>query len=98
MSHPHITPLLNHQKVFEIGNKLLEFFALNIKSIVYKGRDDSETVSHFLKLLRKNSLVLDIGLHADDYLFFIQQMAKRSGRLLAFEGQDDTYNYLLSKK
>ncbi len=98
MYNSHIAHLVNHQKVFEIGSRLLEFFALNIKSVVYKNNDDNETLAYFLKSIKKPSTVLDIGSHNEEYLFFILKMAKRSGKLIAFENEPNIYNYLFEKK
>lgn len=98
MYNSHVTHLVNHQKVFEISSRLLEFFALNIKSAVYRKNDDNETLAYFLTLIKRTSTVFDFGLHKEDYLFFIRKIAKRSGKLIAFEYDPATYNYLLKKK
>lgn len=98
MYYSQISHLVNHPKVFEIGSRLLEFFALNIRSAVYEKTNDNETLNCFLKSITKTSTVLDVGRHEKEYLLFIVKMAKRSGRLIVFECEQDTYDYLCEKK
>src|SRR3954447_26270577 len=98
MSDFHIAHLGSHQKIFETGSRVLEFFVLNIKSAVYRKTDDNETLAYFLNTIKKVSTVLDIGKHEEEYLFFIFKMAKRSGKLIAFELEQNTYVYLSEKK
>ena len=74
--------VLHQQKLFETGTRLLQFFALSLKSAVHKNKHDDETLSYFLHLIKKGSVVLDIGSHNDDYLYLMLSMAKRAGRLL----------------
>src|SRR4051812_5285082 len=93
-----IAYLINHYKVFEISSRLFEFCALNIRCLVYKKNDDNETLTYFLKSIKEASTVLDIGSHDEEYLFFILKMAKRAGKLIAFENELSTYNYLFEKR
>lgn len=98
MYFTQIAHVVNHQKVFETGSRLLEFFALTIKAAIYRKNDDNETITYFLKSINKTSTGLDIGVHRDEYLFFLLKMAKRTRRLIAFENEHSTYNYLIGKK
>lgn len=89
---------LHHQKVLETSARLLRFLTLLLKCAVHKDKDDNETFSYFLHLIKKGSAVLDIGAHNDDYLYLILKIAKRAGRFIAFESEPDMYDYFLKKK
>ncbi|MEJ7680766.1 MAG: FkbM family methyltransferase [Segetibacter sp.] len=94
----NIAHVLHNQKIFETGSRLLQFFTLSLKSAVHKNKDDNETLSYFLNLIRKGSTVLDIGAHNDDYLYLMLKMAKRAGSFITFESEPDMYDYLSEKK
>lgn len=98
MYNTHVARISNNQKIFETGSRLLEFFTLSIKWAMYKKKDDNEALSYFLNLIKKESTVLDIGTHNDDYLYQMLKMAKRSGKFIAFENEPDIYDYLSGKK
>jgi len=95
-SHP-VSLAVDYGKIFESSSRLLEFFALNIKS-VYKNSDDNEATADFITSIKKVSTVLDIGQHSQDYLFTILKIAKRAGKLILFENDIDCYNYFLQKR
>lgn len=93
----NITHIVNHQKIFETGSRLIEFLTCSLQSAIYKNKDDDETLSYFLNLIRKEATVLDIGTH-EDYLNAMLKMAKRTAKLVAFETDPGIYNYLSEKK
>jgi len=93
-----IADAVKNEKIFETGSRLLKFFALTIKAAVYKEYDNNETLNYFLKSINTESTVFDIGAHKDEYVFFLMKMAKRAGRLIAFERERSTYTHLLKKK
>lgn len=98
MYHPPIAPVSNSQKIFEMGNRFLEFFTLSLRSALHKKKDENKAFSYFLNSIKKGSTVLDIGTHNYDYLYQMLKMAKRSGKLIAVESEPDIYNYLFEKK
>ena len=98
MYNTNIAHVTNHQNIFEAGLRLLESFTLSIKSAVHKKKDENESFSYFLGLIKKGSTVMDIGTHDYDYLYQMLKMAKRSGRFIAFESEPDIYDYLFDKK
>jgi FkbM family methyltransferase len=93
----NITHIVNHEKIFETGSRLIEFLTCSLQSAIYKNKDDDESLSYFLNLIRKEATVLDIGTH-EDYLYAMLKMAKRTGKLVAFETDAGIFNYLSDKK
>lgn len=76
----------------------MEALTVFIKSVFYKKKEDNEGVSYFLSLITKGSTIIDIGNHDDDYLYFLRKLAKHSAKLISFESDPETYEYLSQKK
>lgn len=98
MYNINIPHAANHLKIFAAGMRLLEAFTFSIISAVHKKKDENEAFSYFLSLIKKETTVLDIGKHNYNYLYQMLKMAKRSGKLIAWEGEPDIFDYLSKKK
>ena len=98
MYNVNISEVLNNQKILEAGSKFIETFTIFIKSVLYKKRTDNESFSYFLPLIKKGSTLIDIGGHNNDYLYFLLKMEKHAEKLITFESDQKTYEYLSQKK
>ena len=98
MYNTNFSSALSNQKILGTGNRIIETFTLFVKSAFYKKIEDNEALSYFLHLIKKGSIIIDIGSHDDDYLYFLLKMEKHAEKLIAFESDPETYEYLSQKK
>lgn len=89
--------ILHQNKIFETCSRVLEFFTISLKAKTHKKKNDNETFSYFLGLLKKRSVLFDMGMHRDDYLYLLLKMAKHAGKIVTFESESDIYDYLCVK-
>lgn len=72
----------------------IEKLKLHYRARRYATKLDPGEISYILKNVQAGQTVLDIGAHKGGYLYFLQQKVGSTGKVCAFEPQNELFAYL----
>lgn len=74
--------------------KIIEKLKLRKRAYTYKNKNDTGGIDFLISSLKKGDTVLDIGAHKAGYLYWMQKITGKEGRVFAFEPQSFLFDYL----
>ncbi|MEO6728482.1 MAG: FkbM family methyltransferase [Candidatus Dojkabacteria bacterium] len=78
--------------------KLLNHLKLVLRANKYKNKNDKGGISYILNSINSGDTVLDIGCHKAGYLYFMLKKAGDTGKIYAFEPQNNLFKDLVELK
>ncbi len=78
--------------------KIIRWLKLLKVAYGYKNKYDIGGIAYLCSKLKKDQSVIDIGSHQGEYLYFMQKIVGRSGKVYSFEPQASLYAQLSQAK
>lgn len=78
--------------------KFLAWFRILRAAYNYKFKGDIGGIEYLESRLAEGNVAIDIGTHRGEYLYFMQKLVGKAGRVYAFEPQKRLYENLLQTK